>query len=91
MTELTDLQRANVALALRNAKTTIEETQKAPLDLDQASSIYDLCVICGVEPMSILDGSMNLIDPSGVGNPPLVDLLAEMPEFMAELGKAVNL
>jgi len=89
--ELTTTQRAITTQALRNAKDTIEALQEAPLDIGQACTIYDLCVALNIQPVTILGEALTLIDDSDIGAPALLDLLKEMPEFLSEIGKAVNL
>lgn len=65
----------NIRTALRNTKTSIEADQQAPLDLDQATIIHDLCVALDIMPLSVLDEALNLIEPAGPANSLLLDIL----------------
>lgn len=87
---LTPTQRAGVTEALANAKASIEAEQEAPLDLDQATVIYDLCTAMAIAPMSVLDESLNLIDPAAPEAPALLELLDEEPKLLDELGRRLQ-
>jgi len=71
---------------LRKAKRTIEVEQEAPLDLDQATVIHDLCVALDVMPLSVLDEALNLIEPGA----PLLEALEGEPGLLEELGEALQ-
>ena len=91
MTEhLTTLQRSLVAEQLRKAKATIEAEQEAPLDVGQACTIYDLCTAMMIKPVAVLDDALNLIDPDQPEPPPLLELLGEDPQLLAEIGQGVS-
>jgi len=61
--ELTTKQIAGVTQVLRNTKRAIEAEQEAPLNTDQVTTIYDLCLAININPIAVLSQSANLIHP----------------------------
>jgi len=92
---LTTQQLARVTQAMRNAREHIEFEQQAPIDLDQASTIHDLCVAMMIDPVAVLDShGMALIDDFTIDEPPtppLIEVLEGEPKLLAELGRVTLL
>ena len=92
--QLTPTQIAGAAKQLRNTCATIEQEQGAPLDVEQACIIYDLCTAMNINPHTVLsEDNMALIDDYNIKlkpRPPLVKMLDKMPKFMQALGRVLQ-
>ncbi len=64
MTEIktTNRQRTKMTQAMKNVRERIETEQEAPLNSDQACTIYDFCDALGIEPEAVLGEAAALID-----------------------------
>ena len=81
---------AKVTQAMRNARERLEFEQQAPIDLDQACTFHTLCVEMMIDPVAVLEGhGMSLIDDFIIEQPeapPLIEVLADKPKLLRELG-----
>lgn len=85
---LTYHQFSTISLALRNVRQAIETEQMAPLDIDQATVIYDLCMSLNIDPLFVLgQQALSLIEPDH----PLVESLDQQPALLDELGRMLTI
>lgn len=83
-----DKQRQVATRALRNTITGIK--RQARLSTDQAAIIYALCQALAIEPVTVLDEAMNLIDPPKPESSPLIERLNQESKLMNEPGRMLS-
>ncbi len=91
--QLTTKQIAGIAEQLRATCATIEQEQRAPLNVEQTCSIYDLCSAMDINPRAVLsEDSMALIDDYIIElePEPLIQMLDKMPKFVQVLGRVLQ-